>query len=81
MQLSGELSAMMAERSDVSGALLAMLYGRPEEDAGVFTRKASRVRDLTVASAASVNVCPVTGDAPTRIGASPLRPRTVHLRS
>lgn len=50
MQLSGELSAMMAERSDVSGALLAMLYGRPEEDAGVFTRKASRVRDLTVAS-------------------------------
>ena len=35
MQLSGELSAMMAERSDVSGALLAMLYGRPEEeDAG-----------------------------------------------
>jgi ABC transporter transmembrane region len=37
MQLSGELAAMMAERSDVPGALLAMLYGRPEEDAGVFT--------------------------------------------
>jgi ATP-binding cassette, subfamily B, bacterial len=36
MQLQGELSAMTAERSDVSGALLAMLYGRPEEDAGVF---------------------------------------------
>jgi ATP-binding cassette subfamily B protein len=56
MQLSGELSAMMAERSDVSGALLAMLYGRPEEDAGVFTRKASRVRDLTVASRAGMNL-------------------------
>jgi ATP-binding cassette subfamily B protein len=28
MQLQGELSAMTAERSDVSGALLAMLYGR-----------------------------------------------------
>jgi ATP-binding cassette, subfamily B, bacterial len=27
MQLQGELSAMTAERSDVSGALLAMLYG------------------------------------------------------
>jgi ATP-binding cassette subfamily B protein len=56
MQLSGELSAMTAERSDVSGALLAMLYGRPEEDAGVFTRKASRVRDLTVASRAGMNL-------------------------
>jgi ATP-binding cassette subfamily B protein len=56
MQLSGELSAMMAERSDVSGALLAMLYGRPAEDAGVFTRKASRVRDLTVASRAGMNL-------------------------
>jgi ATP-binding cassette, subfamily B, bacterial len=53
MQLQGELSAMMAERSDVSGALLAMLYGRPEEDAAVFTRKASRVRDLSVANVAS----------------------------
>jgi ATP-binding cassette, subfamily B, bacterial len=50
MQLQGELSAMTAERSDVSGALLAMLYGRPEEDAEVFTRKASRIRDLTVAN-------------------------------
>ncbi len=50
MQLQGELSAMTAERSDVSGALLAMLYGRPEEDAGLFTRKASRVRDLAVAN-------------------------------
>ena len=50
MQLYSELAAMMAERSDVSGALLAMLYGRPEEDAGLFTRKASRVRDLAVAN-------------------------------
>jgi len=56
MQLSGELSAMTAERSDVSGALLAMLYGRPEEDAAVFARKASRVRDLTVASRAGMNL-------------------------
>jgi ATP-binding cassette, subfamily B, bacterial len=53
MQLQGELSAMMAERSDVSGALLAMLYGRPEDDAGLFTRKASRVRDLAVANVAN----------------------------
>jgi ATP-binding cassette subfamily B protein len=52
MQLQGELSAMTAERSDVSGALLAMLYGRPEEDAAVFTGKASRIRDLAVANVA-----------------------------
>ena len=56
MQLYGELSAMTAERSDVSGALLAMLYGRPEEDAGVFTRKASRIRDLTVANVAGMEL-------------------------
>ena len=48
MQLHGELATMTAERSDVSGALLAMLYGRPAEEAGLFTRKASRIRDLAV---------------------------------
>ena len=41
MQLHGELAAMMAGRSDVSGALLAKLYGRPEEEAALFTRKAA----------------------------------------
>ena len=56
MQLQGELSAMTAERSDVSGALLAMLYGRPEEDAGIFTRKASRIRDLAVANVAGMEL-------------------------
>jgi ATP-binding cassette subfamily B protein len=56
MQLYGELSAMTAERSDMSGALLAMLYWRPEDDAGVFTRKASRIRDLTVANVAGMEL-------------------------
>jgi ATP-binding cassette subfamily B protein len=56
MQLHGELSAMTAERSDVSGALLAMLYGRPEEEAGLFTGKASRIRDLAVAKAAGMEL-------------------------
>ena len=56
MQLYGELSAMTAERSDVSGALLAMLYGRPEDDAGVFTRKVTRIRDLTVANVAGMEL-------------------------
>jgi len=56
MQLHGELAAMMAGRSDVSGALLAKLYGRPEEEAALFTRKAARIRDLAVASAAGVQL-------------------------
>src|ERR1700728_2609720 len=49
MELYGELATMTAERSDVSGALLAKLYGRPEEEAGLFARKATRIRDLTAA--------------------------------
>ena len=40
----------------VSGALLAKLYGRPEEDAGLFTGKASRIRDLAVANAAGMQL-------------------------
>jgi ATP-binding cassette, subfamily B, bacterial len=56
MQLEGELAAMTAERSDVSGALLATLYGRPEEEAGLFTRKASRIRDVAVANAAGMEL-------------------------
>jgi ATP-binding cassette, subfamily B, bacterial len=56
MQIQAELATMTAERSDVSGALLAMLYGRPEEEAGVFTRKASRIRDLAVARVACMEL-------------------------
>jgi ATP-binding cassette, subfamily B, bacterial len=56
MQLYGDLAAMTAERSDVSGALLGMLYGRPAEEAGLFTRKASRVRDLAVARATGMEL-------------------------
>ena len=59
MQLHGELAAMTAERSDVSGALLAMLYGRPEEEAGLFTGKASRIRDLAVANVAGMELLSV----------------------
>jgi ATP-binding cassette, subfamily B, bacterial len=56
MQLHGELATMMAERSDISGALLAKLYGRPEEEAGLFTRKATRIRDLAVANVAGMQL-------------------------
>jgi ATP-binding cassette, subfamily B, bacterial len=52
MQLRAELATMTTERSNVSGALLAKLYGRPEEEAGLFAAKATRIRDIAVANSA-----------------------------
>ena len=51
MQLQAELATMTTERAGVAGAMLARLYGRPEEEADLFTRKATRIRDITVADA------------------------------
>jgi ATP-binding cassette subfamily B protein len=48
MQLNAELGSMMNERFNVAGAMLSKLYGRPEEEADLFARKASRVRDLSI---------------------------------
>jgi ATP-binding cassette subfamily B protein len=48
MQLDAELGSMMNERFNVAGALLAKLYGRPDEEAGLFAARASRVRDIAV---------------------------------
>lgn len=42
------LNAIMAERFDVSGALLAKLFVDPEREAEAFERRAGRVRDLGV---------------------------------
>jgi ATP-binding cassette, subfamily B, bacterial len=51
MQLGAELATMTNERSNVSGAMLAKLYGRPDEDADLFAARAGRMRDLAVTSA------------------------------
>ncbi len=51
MQLAAELAAMTSERTNVSGAMLAKLYGRPDEEVGLFARRATRIRDLCVSSA------------------------------
>jgi ATP-binding cassette, subfamily B, bacterial len=59
MQLNAELATMTTERSNVAGALLAKLYGRPEEEAGLFAGRASRIRDLNVA--AQLNAQLLTG--------------------
>jgi ATP-binding cassette subfamily B protein len=48
MQLDAELGSMMNERFNVAGAMLAKLYGRPEEEAALFGRRAGRVRDIAI---------------------------------
>ncbi|MEU7000786.1 ABC transporter ATP-binding protein [Nonomuraea sp. NPDC046570] len=48
MQLDAEMSSVMTERFNVAGAMVAKLYGRPDEEAELFGRRASRVRDVGV---------------------------------
>jgi ATP-binding cassette, subfamily B, bacterial len=48
MMLNAELGSMMNERFNVAGAMLAKLYGRSDEESGLFARKAGRVRDIAV---------------------------------
>jgi ATP-binding cassette subfamily B protein len=50
MQLDAELGSLMNERFNVAGAMLAKLYGRPEEESAVFADRAARVRDISVMS-------------------------------
>ncbi|MFI9366798.1 ABC transporter ATP-binding protein [Kitasatospora sp. NPDC053057] len=49
MELDAELSALMSERFNVAGATLAKLYGRAEQESGLFASKAARVRDVAIA--------------------------------
>jgi ATP-binding cassette, subfamily B, bacterial len=56
MQTNAELSTMMTERFNVSGALLAKLFGRPAEEDAAFTTKAGKVRDIGVRIAMSNRV-------------------------
>jgi ATP-binding cassette subfamily B protein len=48
MQLDAELGSMMNERFNVAGAMLAKLYGRPEEEADLFATRAGRIRDIAI---------------------------------
>ncbi len=56
MQINAEMSTMMTERFNVSGALLAKLFGRPDEEDVSFTEKAGRVRDMGIRIAMSNRV-------------------------
>ncbi|WP_345436892.1 ABC transporter ATP-binding protein [Actinoallomurus vinaceus] len=51
MQLDAEMSSLMTERFNVAGAMLAKLYGRPEEESAGFADRARRVRDIGIISA------------------------------
>jgi ATP-binding cassette, subfamily B, bacterial len=46
--LAGSLNNLMVERFNVAGALLAKLFGRPQEDARTFYEKAARVSDISI---------------------------------
>ncbi|MFI0479420.1 ABC transporter ATP-binding protein [Actinomadura sp. 9N215] len=48
MQLNAEMGSLMNERFNVAGAMLVKLYGRPDEESRLFTRRARRVRDVGV---------------------------------
>ena len=50
MVLDAEMGSLMTERFNVSGAMLAKLYGRPEEESERFSRRAGRVRDIGIVS-------------------------------
>ena len=52
MQVVAGMSAMTTERFNVAGAMLAKLYGRPEEEAGLFAGLAARLRDIRLVGVA-----------------------------
>jgi ATP-binding cassette, subfamily B, bacterial len=51
MQLNAEMNTTIAERFNVSGAMLVKLFGRPDAERDAFARRAGRVRDNGIRSA------------------------------
>ena len=49
--LNASMNSTMTERFNVAGALLVKLFGRPVDESGSFSGRASRVRDIGVVSA------------------------------
>jgi ATP-binding cassette subfamily B protein len=45
---SAEMNNLMVERFNVSGAMVCKIFGRPEQEADVFARQASRVREISM---------------------------------
>ncbi|MCF3119830.1 ABC transporter ATP-binding protein [Streptomyces arenae] len=51
MQVNAEVGSFMHERFNVTGALLAKLYGRPAAETGMFSGLAAKGRDLGILAA------------------------------
>jgi ATP-binding cassette subfamily B protein len=51
MQLNAEMNNLTVERFNVAGALVAKLFGRPDDDRREFSSRSARVRDIGVRSA------------------------------
>jgi ATP-binding cassette subfamily B protein len=49
--LAAEMNTTMAERFNLSGALLVKLFGRPSDEDALFSARAGRVRDIAVLQA------------------------------
>jgi ATP-binding cassette, subfamily B, bacterial len=59
MQLDAELGSMVNERFNVAGAMLAKLYGRPDEEADLFATRAGRIRDIAVMTNVNGQLLPI----------------------
>lgn len=46
--LSSEMNNMMVERFNVAGAQLSKIFGRPQEEENAFSKRAGRVRDISI---------------------------------
>ena len=51
MQLNASMNNTVTERFNVAGALVVKLFGRPDDERGLFSRRAARVRDIGVQTA------------------------------
>ena len=48
MQLNAQMNTLMTERFNVAGALVAKLFGRPDDEKTGFANRAGRVRDIGI---------------------------------
>jgi len=59
MQIDADIGSMMNERFNVAGAMLAKLYGRPDEESALYASKAKRLRDIAVTTNVYGSALPV----------------------
>ncbi|MEU6221986.1 ABC transporter ATP-binding protein, partial [Streptomyces sp. NPDC047022] len=60
MQLDAELSSLMSERFNVSGATLAKLYGRADRESRLFSDRAGQVRDVNLGAVVTSRMLLIT---------------------